>query len=838
MSKLIKKLYEEFGIPDVGAPSSGMNSVEAVNTKIERAEKTEEVDTVTFGLETDDNRIVKVYVKAEQANDFEEALSKELGVEDVIEDVLNKLSKDFDIIDVEWPDAVNDNDNNDQDEDSDYDEISVDDVNIDDDDNGVEQEDGSESLNQKAWGNTASGRTKTKHIIKKESDMTYGQLFTKKLLGEATIKSLADVVKNLDKDVKSFLKTGEMSDELYSRAYECYLNSGEMPIGIAKARTGDPIEWVADQLVDDLKSMTESQLNELAKTEEDPSKVITGIKHKVGLLDSRFSTTYQFMIYQALLDLGIPDEALDKAAQKSVIVNAIKNTAKELQSDPVRRQALKFLVNRLKEVPTNESTFNVLYKTKDMGKAAGGTSIVITAKDRDDANRKLLKKMKAKNKTVTFSNIVLAEAKKEDMTDHHVDVDTGEKVSKAEKEKADKMKVGQLDSRFSTVTQKLIYQTILMLGLPDSFLFKSGYKNKIVNSIKTKAKEFQKESIKRSSLRIFTHRFELANESVEPIVESVGNDTVEFLQTFMSAIINKDQADIFTNLTKTSAWNQFTRAVISNPDLNSLISAVRSQLGTVATKMAQTGTANPFSEGKVIGEFYAEYDEDSKTWCVFNSESPKALATYSNEHEAKEHAEELNRALKESSNSRKQLMKEALLKINESALMDILINAWKGNKHWKESDIQGWTEFGKLLGCDINEALSHGDDLSLDDPEDKEVDPDTKVKVKLSRKKDTKRPGDEATWDISKNKKTGELVIKTKGLVITLDDEASEKLMKAISNKSIAVLPDAELNGVKFVFSPRARTYMVKKAGDKAAGNPLILSLDDVTKIEDVLLGK
>ena len=160
MSKLIKKLYEEFGIPDVGAPSTGMNSIETVNTKITRAEKTEEVDTVTFGLETDDNKIVKVYVKADQADDFEEALSKELGSEDVIEDVLNKLSKDFDIIDVEWPDAVNNQ--NDDNQDDDYDDISVDDVNIDDDEGGVEQEDGSESLNKKAWSNQQDGRTKTK----------------------------------------------------------------------------------------------------------------------------------------------------------------------------------------------------------------------------------------------------------------------------------------------------------------------------------------------------------------------------------------------------------------------------------------------------------------------------------------------------------------------------------------------------------------------------------------------------------------------------------------------------------------------------------------------------
>ena len=43
MSKLFKVLCEEFGISGMNAPP-GLNSVETVNTKIDRAEKTEEVD--------------------------------------------------------------------------------------------------------------------------------------------------------------------------------------------------------------------------------------------------------------------------------------------------------------------------------------------------------------------------------------------------------------------------------------------------------------------------------------------------------------------------------------------------------------------------------------------------------------------------------------------------------------------------------------------------------------------------------------------------------------------------------------------------------------------------
>lgn len=71
---------------------------------LERAQElNDEVDTIPFGLETDDGDIVKVYVNAEEADKFEEAMKKLLGVEDDIEEAINKLAQEFDIVDVVWP---------------------------------------------------------------------------------------------------------------------------------------------------------------------------------------------------------------------------------------------------------------------------------------------------------------------------------------------------------------------------------------------------------------------------------------------------------------------------------------------------------------------------------------------------------------------------------------------------------------------------------------------------------------------------------------------------------------------------------------------------------------
>lgn len=75
-----------------------------VNRYLDKAhELNDEVDTVTFGMEMDDGSILKVYVNANQADDFEAALSQMLGQYDDVEEVIDTLANTYDIVDVEWP---------------------------------------------------------------------------------------------------------------------------------------------------------------------------------------------------------------------------------------------------------------------------------------------------------------------------------------------------------------------------------------------------------------------------------------------------------------------------------------------------------------------------------------------------------------------------------------------------------------------------------------------------------------------------------------------------------------------------------------------------------------
>lgn len=61
------------------------------------------------------------------------------------------------------------------------------------------------------------------------------------------------IIKRFRHEVKTFMDTGELDSDLYDALYDYYADRGEMPYGVAKARTGDPYEWVANRLENDLE---------------------------------------------------------------------------------------------------------------------------------------------------------------------------------------------------------------------------------------------------------------------------------------------------------------------------------------------------------------------------------------------------------------------------------------------------------------------------------------------------------------------------------------------------------------------------------------------------------
>lgn len=61
-------------------------------------------------------------------------------------------------------------------------------------------------------------------------------------------ETLDHILKRFPKEVKDFELGHDLDDDLYHALFDYYNLHGEMPYGIAKARTGDPFEWIAQQL--------------------------------------------------------------------------------------------------------------------------------------------------------------------------------------------------------------------------------------------------------------------------------------------------------------------------------------------------------------------------------------------------------------------------------------------------------------------------------------------------------------------------------------------------------------------------------------------------------------
>lgn len=67
--------------------------------------------------------------------------------------------------------------------------------------------------------------------------------------------NLEHIVTRFKHETKNFLAGHELDSDLYDALYDYYANAGEMPYGVAKAREGDPFQWVSQHFEDDLAMM-------------------------------------------------------------------------------------------------------------------------------------------------------------------------------------------------------------------------------------------------------------------------------------------------------------------------------------------------------------------------------------------------------------------------------------------------------------------------------------------------------------------------------------------------------------------------------------------------------
>jgi len=65
-------------------------------------------------------------------------------------------------------------------------------------------------------------------------------------------ETLQHILNRFKHEVRNFEADGDLNDDLYHALYDYYSDNGEMPYGVAKARDGDPYNWISDRLAQEL----------------------------------------------------------------------------------------------------------------------------------------------------------------------------------------------------------------------------------------------------------------------------------------------------------------------------------------------------------------------------------------------------------------------------------------------------------------------------------------------------------------------------------------------------------------------------------------------------------
>jgi hypothetical protein len=300
--KFIQNLLTEFDLsklkPDANGEKKEINVADitsGTHDSLDHEAKMDEIDTITFGLETEDNQIVKVYIKAEEADDFEKALSQMLGKEDSIENALNELAKTFDIIDVEWP-----GDDSEEGDESD--------------------EEGSELLDKKVYDNEAEKKDKNS-LAKTES---YGSKVADRLLGEAKAGETQKTEKSVEVAPKELKPTAPTSDKAETKD--------------TSSPSGEDIKIPGAQVVSDIEHMLGALGLHVNK-----ENFVSGIKSRIMKTVKSLSIPQKMAIQRFRREYD-KIENHDDAVQESASVEHLMTSKFKMSNEKNIFNAIKFLV--------------------------------------------------------------------------------------------------------------------------------------------------------------------------------------------------------------------------------------------------------------------------------------------------------------------------------------------------------------------------------------------------------------------------------------------------------------------------------------------------------------
>ena len=319
---------------DIDAHRTTLNH-EDIMQHISRAEEDEDsVETITFGLETDNDEIVKVYVAVSDADAFEKELAKLLGTEDTIEDALNELADKFDIVDVVWPEG----DEEEADEEfGDDEDLKVDFDSSDEEDESSDETEAEDKLNSEL-------KKDDRKDMKKEGSMP---LF-RSLLGESTEHaSLGDNALN------------QLHDEAATRYQQLVIEvlaglgvPGNV-VSLKRAIFKRNLRDVGQELMHNshlriwMKRLAD-RLNITDSSEKIDIEDEEDIKENFevdGLARKSLQNKIARSIFDLISALGVPTEAIK--ARRAIIKRQIMDKAFEIAKDNQTKVALNMVVDAM-----------------------------------------------------------------------------------------------------------------------------------------------------------------------------------------------------------------------------------------------------------------------------------------------------------------------------------------------------------------------------------------------------------------------------------------------------------------------------------------------------------
>lgn len=343
-----RKLRNSVGMSDT------VSQVDVSNYLKKAHDVNDEVDTVIFGMELDDGSVVKVYVNAQEATKFEEALSQMLGKEDDIEKVIDALATTFDIVDVVWPeveqkqpeetdiiDAQQEKEEQEKEEEqkdaasSDTDHASKDEKEESEEEIHLGVENPDEDQDKESEEETEKNT--------KESTMTsISQIFKQKLLKEKVDMDheeddafVSATKQKYGHQIEALLRAFPKSSD--RAVISLMLNLGVPPVSLMASKNELRNKIKDSSNLYRANTLFRTFANKLFAALEAAGHSVTEDAEE-SLLDKRLNSKYQHTIYYILGALGMPGYV--EEVRPSLLTAGIKHAAKIALTDMSVRRAL------------------------------------------------------------------------------------------------------------------------------------------------------------------------------------------------------------------------------------------------------------------------------------------------------------------------------------------------------------------------------------------------------------------------------------------------------------------------------------------------------------------